>query len=180
MIAKRSERTGQQFQVIDLQRSDEDHPEVVFTLSLDTRIRVRARAKMVLGALSKVLPEEWLDTPEALQLREWMWDPRPKHDGVEIGAMHAGADGLLGFMCQPPEHLVAMMPMGANRLMVTVMLFGKEVMPYEIQLPEIDPPDTCWVMDPKRRTVRELRYPELIQEVGVRLDEAHSKEDRGD
>lgn len=150
IIAKKSERTGHQFRVVDERRSDDEHLEVVFTLSLDTRLRVRARAKMVLGALSKVFPEAWLDSPEAQQLQEWLWDPRPKLDGAEIGAMHNAVDGVLSLMCQPPEHLVALMPMGVDRLMVLVILFGKEAMPYEVQLPDgIAAPETCWVMDPQ-------------------------------
>ena len=71
ILAKRSERTGQKFRVVEERRSQEEHPRVLFTLSMDTRIRVCARAKMVLGVLSKVFPEKWLDSPEAHQLQEW-------------------------------------------------------------------------------------------------------------
>jgi hypothetical protein len=87
--------------------------------------------------------------------------------------MHTAADGLLGFLCEPPEHLIAMQPMGTDRLMVMVVIFGKEVMPYEIELPDQDRPENSWVMDPRKRKVRELQYGELIQEVGSRLDRAH-------
>jgi hypothetical protein len=168
IIAKKSERTGQQFKVVGERHSGEERPEVVFTLSLDTRLRVRARAKMVLGVLSKVFPEAWLDSPEAHQLQEWLWDPRPKLDGAEIGAMHNAADGALGFLCHPPDHLVALIPMGVDRLMVLVILFGKEVMPYEVQLPPgIAAPETCWVMDPQKRKVREVDYMELITEIST-------------
>lgn len=175
IIAKKSERTGQRFRVLEQRRLEHDHAEVLFTLTLDTRLRVRARAKIVLGALSKVLPEEWLDSPDAKQLQEWLWDPRPKRDGEEIGAMHTAADGLLGLLCEPPEHLIAMQPMGTDRLMVMVVIFGKEVMPYEMQLSEMDRPEICWVLDPRRRKVRKLQYIELIHEVGSRLDRAHAK-----
>lgn len=166
IIAKKSQRSGQQFKVVGEQRSGEEHPEVLFTVSLDTRIRVRARAKMVLGALSKVFPDTWLDSPEAHQLQEWLWDPRPKRDGAEVGAMHTAVDEL-GFLCQPPNHLVALMPMGVDRLMVLVMLFGKEVMPYEVQLPDgMVAPELCWVMDPRKRKVREVGLMKLINEIG--------------
>lgn len=173
-IAKRNERTGQKFRVVEERRSHEEHPKVHFTLSMDLRIRIRARAKMVLGVLSKVFPEEWLDSPEAHQLQEWLWDPRPKLDGEQIGAMQHSAEGILGYMCEPPEHLVSLQPMGVDRLMVTIILFGKEVIPYEVQLPGIPAPDSCWVMDPKTRKVRELSYIELVHEVGARLDRVHA------
>jgi hypothetical protein len=178
LIAKKSERTGQKFRVVEERRSQEEHPRVLFTLSLDTRIRVRARAKMVLGVLSKVFPEEWLDSPEARQLQEWLWDPRPKLDGEQIGAMHHGAEGILGYMCEPPEHLVSLQPMGVDRLMVTIILFGKEVIPCEVQLPGVSAPDNCWVMNPKTRKVRELSYIELVHEVGARLDRVHAERDQ--
>jgi hypothetical protein len=168
IIEKKRKRTGQNWRVEKERRYKDEHPEVLITVSLDTRIRVRARAKMTLGTLSKVLPEEWLDSPEAQQLQEWLWDPRPKRDGKEIGAMHSAADGALGVLCQPPYHLVALMPMGVDRLMVMVILFGKEVMPYEVQLPAgIAAPETCWVMDPRKRKVREVGYMELINEIGA-------------
>jgi hypothetical protein len=178
VIAKKSERTGQKFRVVEQRRSQEEHPRVVFTLSMDTRIRVRARAKMVLGVLSKVFPEEWLDSPDAHQLQEWLWDPRPKLQGEQIGAMHQGAEGILGYLCDPPEHLVSLQPMGVDRLMVTIILFGKEVIPCEVQLPGISAPDNCWVMNPKTRKVRELSYIELVHEVGARLDRVHLERDQ--
>jgi hypothetical protein len=70
IIAKKSERTGQRLRVVEERRSKRDHAEVRFTVTLDTRLRIRARAKIVLGALSRVLPEEWLDSPDAKQLQE--------------------------------------------------------------------------------------------------------------
>lgn len=155
IIEKKRKRTGQNWRVEKERRYKDDHPEVLIAVSLDTRIRIRATAKMVLGALSKVLSEEWLDSPDAQQLQEWLWDPRPKRDGEEIGAMHNAADGALSVLCRPPDHLVALMPMGLDKLMVMVILFGKEVMPYEVQLPAgIDAAETCWMMDPRKRTVR--------------------------
>jgi len=63
--------------------------------------------------------------------------------------MQHGVEGILGYMCEPPEHLVSLQPMGVNRLMVMIILFGKEVLPYEVQLPGISAPDNCWVMNPK-------------------------------
>jgi hypothetical protein len=170
IIAKKSERTGQRFRIVDERRSKKDHVEVHFTITLDTRLRIRARAKFVLGALSRVLPDDWLDSPDAVQLLEWLWDPRPKRDGEEIGAMHASPEGLLGFMCEPPEHLIALAPGGNDELLVMVTIFGKDFMPYEVRLGDLEMPETCWVMDPRRRKVRELRYIELVHEVGRRLD----------
>ncbi len=69
VIAKRSERTGQKFRVLEERRSQEEHPKVQFTLSMDTRIRVRARAKMVLGVLSKVFPRSGSTAPKPNSFR---------------------------------------------------------------------------------------------------------------
>lgn len=177
IAAKKSERSGQRYRPLETRRTQRGHAEVKFTVTLDIRLRIRARSKIVLGALSKVLPEEWLDTADATQLQDWLWDPRPKQDGKEIGAMHTAPDGLLAYMCEPPEHLIALQPTGADGLMVMVMLFGKEVLPHEIRLPGIEVPELCWVMDPRNRTVRELDYGALVLEVGSRLDQAQADRD---
>ena len=127
---------------------------------------------MTLGTLSKVLPEDWLDSDDAKKLQDWLWDPRPKRDGEPIGASHAAAEGHLSFVCEPPEHLVALMPMGMERMMVMIILFGKEVIPYEVSLHGIEAPEDCWVMDPKTRKVRHMKWIEQVHEVGRRLDRA--------
>lgn len=175
IIEKKRRRTGQNWRMVDQRRFQDEHPEVLINVSLDTRIRIRARAKMVLGALSKVLPEEWLDSPEAQQLQEWLWDPRPKQGGEEIGALHNAAGGILGDLCVPPEHLVCFQPMGRNGLMVMIILFGKEVLPYEIKLAGMPAPENCWVLNPKTRKVRELSLIELAHEVAERLNMAQAE-----
>jgi hypothetical protein len=177
IIAKKSERTGQNYRVVGERRYGREDLKVEIPISLDLHVRIRSRAKMVLGTLSKVFPEDWLDTDDAKQLQEWLWDPRPKKDGEPIGAMHAAAEGHLSFVCEPPEHLVALMP-GGNSLTVMIMLFGKEVLPYEVSLPDIEAPEDCWVVDPKKRKVRHMKWIEQVHEVGRRLDR-NQKETQG-
>ena len=54
--------------------------------------------------------------------------------------------------------------------MVMVMLFGKEIIPYEVSVSGIEAPKDCWVMDPRKRKVRHLKWIEQIHEVSRRLD----------
>lgn len=67
---ERLKRDGHDVSAYEMRNVEhEDAAEAKMTVSIDGTIRVRAVAKMTLGALSKVLPDEWLDTPDAKRLQ---------------------------------------------------------------------------------------------------------------
>jgi hypothetical protein len=156
----------------------EDAAEAKITVSIDGTIRVRALAKMTLGVLSKVLPDEWLDTPDAKRLRGWLWEKRKSEggNGLPMAAPKSIPD-LMKDMCSPPEHLVFFMPAGPDAVNLLIVLFGQEIMGQQIQLHGAPSPGKRgWAMDPKTPRLEEIDFDQLAMRVVRAMMEAEGEE----
>lgn len=165
---ERLKRDGHDVSAYEMRNVEhEDAAEAKMTVSIDGTIRVRAVAKMTLGALSKVLPDEWLDTPDAKRLQGWLWGRRKSEggDGLPMAAPKSIPD-LMKDMVSPPEHLVFFMPAGPDAVNLLIVLFGQEIMGQQIQLHGAPSPGKlAWAMDPKALTLRETDFDQLALRV---------------
>jgi hypothetical protein len=142
--------------------------EAKVNVSIDGTIRVRAVAKMALAVLSKVLPDEWLDSPDAERLLGWLRADKPRTvsgDGVAMAAPTRILD-LMAHMCAPPEHLIFFQPSGHDTVNLLIVLFGREVLGQRIQLHGVPTPAKIgWAIDPKPHTLEETNFEQLALRV---------------
>lgn len=161
----RLRRDGHEVEAVEPSRHERiEHPEVRFEVKIDTTIRVRVAAKIALGILSKILPDAWLDTPDAKRLQGWLWDEKPKTIDGARGAAAApiSVDEDLGLICRPPEHLIFFLAAGDDAMNLIVVRFGHEVLPIRIDLAGSPRPRTAWALDPKAWTVTETTFDQLV------------------
>lgn len=152
--------------------------EAKINISIDGTIRVRALAKMTLGVLSLVLPDEWLDSPDALRLLGWLWE-KPKSAGGKGLPMVAPAaiPDLMSDMCAPPEHLIFFMPDGPEAVNLLTVLFGREILGQKIQLHGTPSPGKlAWAIDPMALTLKETDFDQLALRVVRAMTEAEGED----
>lgn len=176
---ERLQRDGHDVSSYEMQNVEhQEAAEVKMMVSIDGTIRVRALAKMTLGVLSKVLPDEWLDTPDAKRLQGWLWEKRKSEggNGLPMVAPKSIPD-LMKDMCSPPEHLVFFMPAGADAVNLLIVLFGQEIMGQQIQLHGAPSPGKlAWAMDPKALTLQETDFDQLALRVVRAMIEAEGED----
>lgn len=134
------------------------------TMMVDPTIRLRASAKIALGILSKVLPDEWLDSNDAERLFGWLRDAQPKlRDGKgETIALPREVPEVLDDIVRPPEHLIFSMADGRDAIGLWIVLFGHEVLVDRFELGGLQRPNKFgWAMDPKKRTLTETDIERL-------------------
>jgi hypothetical protein len=134
-------------------------------------------AKVTLGCLSKVLDEEWLDTPDAAKYRGWLWDETPvNQDGSLAGAFPSRPFEAELHMLRPPEHLLYFHPLDASRVALSIAYFGSLIVRAPVVVGALAMPRTAW------RTVRgaepvETTFDALLREAALKLvEEAGSTE----
>jgi hypothetical protein len=177
---KRLQRDGFDVSSVSMENvKNEEAVEAKINISIDGTIRIRALAKMTLGVLSKVLPDEWLDTPDAKRLLSWLWE-QPKSAGGKGGLPMAAPKtipDLMSDMCAPPEHLIFFMPAGADAVSLLIVLFGREIMGHQIQLHGAPSPGKrAWAMDPKALTLQETDFDQLALRVVRAMIEAEGED----
>lgn len=155
--------------------------QVLGRVALNKWIWTRATAKAALGFASLVLPEHWLDSPQAVELRGWMWDP-PRRDAdgsVTLGPIWPEpltSDGWVEYLVPPSQHLVAFWPLpDPSSVVFKMVLFGLQRAGMLLDLADAPVPAVAWVLDPGRHSYRRTTPAAIL------LDAAQRKfEDEGD
>ena len=160
----RLKRDGQKIESEPVMRWQKvENPEVQVDISMSATIRVRAAAKVALGVLSLVLPDDWLDSEGAKQLQGWMWDDWPKNaEGQKIIAPPRRVPEPLSTICRPPEHLLFFSRGRGDELIFTAILLGEQMLPIRTNLAGAPRPTMAWTLDPKAHSCKETTFDDLL------------------
>lgn len=100
-------------------------PMLSKTISVFTSIGVRMGAKLGLAFGSLAYPEEWRTSPEAAQLRGWLWIDEPVLAAAEpVGWMPSLAHDREHPFSDPPNHNVSFWNLDDTCIAVVVLVFG--------------------------------------------------------
>lgn len=109
---------------------------------IDGVVWLRSAAKTTLAALSLVLDDAWLDTPDAAMLRGWLWDADPRNaDGQKALAFPMEPADLEQHAAQPPDHLIVLTRVDRDVLGVSVAFFGRSFVRSRVELGGSAPPE---------------------------------------
>jgi hypothetical protein len=151
---------AQGFKVSDVKREKLPPVEVEVSLKVDPIVYVREAAKMALGALSLVWPDEWLDSDDARRLQRWVRDEVPTDDeGNTIWGLPGQEADF--------EHLILLMPHGPV-VGVMCVLFGALILPIHADTAGQDQPRRAWRMNPKEGSLEAMGVDDLLLEAALR------------
>lgn len=172
---ERLERDGVDVSKVEVSQEirQDETPVVNVRAAVDSTIRVRAAARIGLGALSRVLPETWLDSPDAQRLIGWLWEDDPKTiDGTATaGAGPGKVPQALQLITQPPEHAIIFLPASATEIFINIVLFGSEILPLKVDLNGAPRPTSAVILDPTSGRYIERSW-ELLVADAVRAADA--------
>jgi hypothetical protein len=159
---------AQGFKVSEVKHEKLTPVEVEVSLKVDPTVYVREAAKMALGALSLVWPDQWLDSDGAKRLQRWVREDVPKDDeGETVWGLPGTNLDALSLVCQPPEHLVLLFPSG-SKVTATFVLFGALVLPIHAETAGQAQPHRVWRMNPKQGSLEAMSLDELLTEAALR------------
>lgn len=166
------EAQGKTLPELDEPTEFETNGPVVVSAELDGVVWLRMAAKVTLACLSKVLPDSWLDSTDAIRYRGWLWDADPVNaDGSPALALPVTPSELELQVLDPPEHLLYCAPLGDGRLGVGIAYFGSIVVRARVSVGDLPMPGAAWRTGPGA-PANETSFDALLMEAALKFAEA--------
>lgn len=176
-VRRDAERDGRTFVDPGTPQEFETHGPIVVKARVDGVVWLRMAVKVMLGCLSKVLDEAWLDSADAEKYRQWLWDPNPVNDnGKPALAFPVEANELERHVANPPEHLLYFFPAGKGRVVLNIAYFGDMIVRARIDVGDLPMPTTAWRTTSGAPPV-ETTFDALLAEAAVKKAAESSDEE---
>ena len=168
---ERLDRDGVSHGKVETVETEIENPEVQLRVEVNPTLWLRAMAKITLAAVSSVMPEAWLDSASATQLRGWLWDPKPTlADGTRAEARPRFVEGGLALICPPPQHLLVLKrTAGPQRGALLIVLFGTWVASLPVEGAGTPLPELAWRLEPIAGGVEQASFGEFLERTAVRI-----------
>jgi hypothetical protein len=110
----------------------------------------RMAAKVALATASLRWEDDWLDTPDALRLRDWLWhaDVFKLGEPTALPEFPAVRPDAVAPLCVPPQHLLLFMALTDDVCAVVLVVCGMLAIPVDLARAGQPSPDDAWLMDP--------------------------------
>lgn len=138
---------------------------------------LRMAAKITLSALSKVLDDGWLLTPDAAMYRGWLWDSKPLNaDGLPALGFPGPMSDFDQLVNHPPEHLLVFHVLPRKRALLSISYYGKTVVRSAVDLAGHDMPSIAW-RTWRGRPAAETSFDALLMEAALQVAEVVEPEE---
>ena len=157
-----------------------ENPEIEVKVQVNPTLWLRVMAKITLAAVSTVLPDSWLDSPNAQQLQGWLWDDEPKFfDGSPAEAPPRHVDAAFAMACPPPEHLLCLKrTTDPETGALAIVLFGTWQVLVPVEGRGTPLPEVAWRLDPIAGSVEKTTFDQLVQQTSLRVVKAMEEAER--
>lgn len=165
---KQAEAEGRTFEPFGEPTEFETHGPVIVSSEVNGVTWLRMAAKITLGAMSKVVSDDWLDTAEAARYRGWLWDADPTNEAGLPALAFPGEPGELDLLVnRPPQHLLFFSRTGSDATGLTIALFGTLMMRAKIDMGGLPRPDIGWRTGPGAPP-EETSFDALLMEAALK------------